>query len=111
MEGKSLVSEIYGALGEDRDVVVDLPATSDSGRRRALLRGDQKLICFDDDTRCKLYDLKADPLEKAGITKGPDYKSMKARYDAVSGSIKEVTPYACSADCLNAAYRKKEAPP
>jgi choline-sulfatase len=109
MEGKSLVSEIYGARGEDRDVVVDLPATSNSGRRRALVSGDLKLICVDDDNRCKLYDLKVDPHEKAGITKGPDFKAMKARYDAVSGSIKEVTPYACAADCLNSAYRKKDA--
>jgi choline-sulfatase len=111
MKGRSLVSEIYGAPGEERDVVVDLPMTSDSGRRRALLSGDQKLICFDDDVRCKLYDLKADPREKAAIIKGPDYQAMKARYDAFNRSIKEVQPYACTADCLNAAYRKKEVAP
>jgi choline-sulfatase len=111
MEGKSLVSEIYGAAGDERDVVVDLPMTSDSGRRRALLSGDEKLICFDDDVRCKLYDLKTDPMEKAGIVKGADYKAMKARYDSFNRSVREVTPYACGVDCLNAAYRKREGVP
>src|SRR5580700_10068101 len=46
-KGKSLVGEVYGAPSEERDVVVDLPATSDNGRRRALLHGTEKLICFD----------------------------------------------------------------
>src|ERR1019366_8589578 len=32
-EGKSLVGEVYGAPDEERDVIVDLPTTSDSGRR------------------------------------------------------------------------------
>jgi arylsulfatase A-like enzyme len=111
MEGQSLVSEIYGAEGQERDVVVDLPMTSDSGRRRALLHGDQKLICFDDDVHCKLYDLRADPGEKAPLIKGEAFKAMKTRYDELSHSIKEVAPYACAADCLNAAYRKKESAP
>ena len=31
--------------------------TSDNGRRRALLHGSEKLICFDNDSYCKLYDL------------------------------------------------------
>jgi arylsulfatase A-like enzyme len=111
MEGRSLVSDIYGTAGEDRDVVVDLPMTSNSGRRRALLSGDEKLICFDDDFRCKLYDLKVDPMEKVPITKGPEYKAMKARYDAFNRSIKEVPPYACTGDCLNATFRKKDVAP
>jgi arylsulfatase A-like enzyme len=110
MEGKSLVGDLYGIAPEERDVVVDLPMTSDSGRRRALLSGDDKIICFDDDNRCKVYNLKTDPMERAGLTKGPEYAAMKARYEALGRSIKEVTPYACTADCLNAAYRKREAP-
>jgi choline-sulfatase len=110
MEGKSLVSEIYGVEGESRDVVVDLPATSNSARRRAFLSGDDKLICLDDDTRCKLYHLKTDPMEKTGIAKGPEYKAMKARYDAANRSIKDVVPYACKAECLNAPIPKKDVP-
>jgi choline-sulfatase len=100
-EGKSLVKEVYGAPGEERDVVVDLPATSNSGRRRALLRGDKKIICFDDDAHCKLFDLATDPTEDNPVRSGPEFQTMKAAYDALVKSMKEVTPYACSGDCLN----------
>jgi arylsulfatase A-like enzyme len=106
-EGKSLVPEIYGAEVEDRDVVVDLPATSDNGRRRAVVHGSKKIICWDTNRACKLFDLDQDPLEHAPITKGPDFKDMKARYDAATKATHEVTPYACAADCLNSGYRKK----
>jgi arylsulfatase A-like enzyme len=108
MEGKSLVPEIYGAPTPDRDVIVDLPATSDSARRRALLHGSEKLICFDGDTSCRLFDLAADPMEKAPIVRGAEYADMKARYAAAAKSIKEVPPFGCGADCLNGAYRKKQ---
>jgi arylsulfatase A-like enzyme len=107
-EGKSLLAEVYGAPTEERDVLVDLPATSDNGRRRALVHGDEKLICWDADSYCKLYDLAKDPLEHEPITKGDDYKEMKGRYEALAKNIKEVAPYACSADCLNSGYRKNK---
>jgi arylsulfatase A-like enzyme len=107
-DGTSLVHEIFDAPpAESRDVVVDLPATSDSGRRRALLTGDDEKVICSDDTRCKLYDLKEDPGEKSPVTSGPEYKAIKAHYDEVSRSIKEVAPYACAGECLNAANRKK----
>ena len=107
-EGQSLVNEIYGAPAPERDVVVDLPATSDSSKRRAILHGNEKLICFDTDKYCKLYDLQKDPKESTGIVRGTDYVEMKARYDGVTKTIKEVAPYACGVDCLNGAYRKKQ---
>jgi arylsulfatase A-like enzyme len=107
-EGKSLVGEVYGGEAEARDVVVDLPMTSDNGRRRAIIHGSSKLICFETDTACKLYDLDADPLEQSPITKGDELAQMKARYAERSKTIKEVAPYACGADCLNSAYRKKQ---
>jgi choline-sulfatase len=108
-EGKSLVPEIYGSVPEARDVVVDLPATSDNAKRRALVRGKKKLICFDDDGHCRLYDVETDPLERSPISKGDDFRDMKARYRALARTIKEVAPFACTADCLNGGYRK--APP
>jgi arylsulfatase A-like enzyme len=107
-EGRSLVSEIYGAPPEERDVVVDLPETSDSGRRRAFLHGAEKLICAENDSACRVYDLATDPGEHAPFIRGSAYVDMKARYDAVTETIPEVAPYACGADCLNAAYRKKQ---
>lgn len=110
-EGKSLVREIYGAPSEPRDVVVDLPMTSDNGRRRALLHGSEKLICFDNDSYCKLYDLTTDPTEHDPTMKGPEWKDMKARYDAFIKTIKEIPPYACTGDCLNSWARRKLLPP
>jgi choline-sulfatase len=107
-EGHSLVGEVYGAAPEVRDVVVDLPMTSDSSRRRAILHDSEKLICFDNDVSCRLYDLATDPGERAAVTRGDAYVDMKNRYDAVTETIKEVAPYACGADCLNTAYRKKQ---
>lgn len=108
LDGKSLVRELYGGPAEDRDVVVDLPATSDSGRRRALVHGTEKLICFEGNFYCKLFDLSADPIEQSPILKGAEHKAMKERYDSLSRAIHEVPPYACKADCLNGGYRKKE---
>jgi len=107
-EGKSLVAEAYGLEPDaPRDVVVDLPATSDNARRRALVVGSQKLICFGDEESCRLYDVETDPLERDPKTSGPEVKRMKDRYRALSRTVKEVTPYACGKDCLNGAYRRK----
>ncbi len=109
-EGTSLVSELYGAPTPERDVVVDLPMTSDSGRRRALVHGTEKIICFDTDSTCRLFDLATDPMEKSPIVKGAAFAEMKSRYDAYTKKVKEVAPYNCGADCLNTAYRKKLQP-
>jgi choline-sulfatase len=106
-EGHSLVKEIYGGEPEERDVIVDLPLTSNSSRRRALLHGQQKLICFDNDSYCRLYDLPQDPLELSPVMRGADWADLKARYDAALKSIKEVPPYACTGECLDADHRKK----
>jgi len=110
-EGKSLVGEIYGAPSEARDILVDLPETSNNGERRALVHGDEKMICWDGDTYCKLYDLAQDPLEHAAITKGDEFKAMRERFRAASKAVKEVAPYACGADCLNSGYLKKKQQP
>ena len=52
---------------EPRDIVVDLPATSDNGKRRALVHGSQKIICFDSDTL-----LQAVRSRQGSARKGPD---------------------------------------
>ncbi len=105
-EGKSLVGEIYGAEPQMRDVIVDLPMTSDNAKRRALIHGDEKLLCFDNDTYCKLFDVEKDPLEKSPL-KGDELKAMRERYDEAIKGIKEVAPYACGAGCLNNGYKSK----
>jgi choline-sulfatase len=110
-EGQSLVGEVYGGPVAERDVLVDLPMTSDNGRRRALLHGTSKLICFDNDNVCKLFDLAQDPIEQSGTSHGEEFVDMKARYGRSTAAIKEIAPYACGVDCLNSAYRKKQQGP
>ncbi len=105
-EGKSIVGEIYGGPESSRDVIVDLPMTSDNGKRRALVHGNRKFICFEGDQVCRLYDIETDPLERSPV-RGEDFKEMKARYRAASKTIREVPPYGCTGDCLNGGYLKK----
>jgi hypothetical protein len=108
-EGRSLVAEIYGAPSEPRDILVDLPMTSDNARRRALVHENEKLICFDNDSYCKLFDLSKDPMEREPILKGDDFKAMKARYQELGKTLREVAPYACTGDCLNSSLRRMRA--
>ncbi|MCL2725066.1 MAG: sulfatase [Polyangiaceae bacterium] len=108
--GKSLVPEIYGAAAEDRDVVVDLPMTSNNDKRRALIVGKWKIIAFGKTEALQLFDLEADPKENSPMTKGDDFDRMAKRYRAMSKAVQQVAPYACGEDCLNGAYAKKKNP-
>ncbi|AUX32819.1 MULTISPECIES: sulfatase [Sorangium] len=92
--GKSLVPELYGASAEPRDVVVDLPRTSDNDRRRALISGRHKLIAYGDDDAFELYDVVADPGETKDIKRdqGAVFEAMKAIYRERSAAIKDVCP-------------------
>lgn len=93
-QGKSLVAELRGGAPEERDVIVDLPRTSDNDRRRALVRGAYKLIAYGDDDGYALYDLTKDPGEKDDVKrKVPEaFEDMKARYKAASAKIQDVCP-------------------
>jgi arylsulfatase A-like enzyme len=105
LEGTSLVPELLGkAEPEARDVVVDLPMTSDNDKRRALIRGSSKIIAFGKEEVLRLYDVSADPEEKSPITKGEVFDDMARRYRELAKGIKEVAPYACGTGCLNRAY-------
>jgi arylsulfatase A-like enzyme len=100
MRGKSLVGEIIGRDPADRrDVVVDLPRTSDNDRRRALISDKYKLVGYSDDSYFRLYDLEADPGEAHDLRKTDPatYARLVDRYKDVSKTIKEVKPYACRA--------------
>lgn len=94
MQGTSLVPELYGKEPEPRDVIVDLPRTSDNDRRRALVRGDLKLIAEGDDDGFRLFDLKEDPGELKDIKsqRKEDFEKMKAAYKERSAVIKDVCP-------------------
>lgn len=98
MEGKSLVPEIYEkAAPEARDVIIDLPRTSDSDRRRAIIHDNYKLIAYGDDVRYELYDVDADPEESMSLQKTDRAKfaEMVALYKTKRKEIKDVGPYAC----------------
>jgi len=94
-QGKSLLPEIRGAQQPDeRDVIVDLPRTSDNDRRRALIWGRYKLMSFGDDFRFELYDLLDDPGELHDLRQSnPDlYKMMRERYAQKIKTIHDICP-------------------
>lgn len=105
-EGKSLVPELHGAPADPRDVILDLPMTSDNDKRRALVRGDLKMIGFGKEEAVRLFDVGKDPDEKTPV-RGEAFEDMQKRYRAASKGIKEVPPYGCGEKCLNRAYMKK----
>jgi arylsulfatase A-like enzyme len=105
MEGRSLLPSILaGTEPEARDVIVDLPDTSDNERRRGLVFGGKKLIAFGADTAMREFDLGTDPGEEHPQTSGDDFAAMVKRYKTASANIKDVAPYACQKNCLNRAY-------
>lgn len=107
LEGKSLVREMTGREPpEERDVICDLPMTSDNDKRRAIIHGDKKIIAYGKEELPRLYDLAADPEEKSPIARGPVFDEMTRRYREASRGIKEVAPFACGPNCLNRAYAK-----
>ncbi len=98
LRGQSLVDELSGsAQPQERDIVVDLPRTSDNDRRRALISGHFKVIAFGDDSYYQVYDLQADPGETQDLVKSNKEEARQwiARYKEVSKTIKDVHPYAC----------------
>jgi choline-sulfatase len=105
-EGKSLAPELAGAAPEPRDVVIDLPMTSDNDKRRAIVRDKLKIVAYGKDELLKLYDLAADPDEKAPIMRGEAFDQMAKRYREYAKTVKEVAPTACNVGCLNRAYVK-----
>ncbi len=104
--GKSLVAELKGGAAEPRDVIVDLPMTSNNDKRRALVRGKWKILAFGKEERLELYDLEADPQESKPITKGDTFTEMAAAYRAHAKSVAEIAPFGCNVGCLNGEYAK-----
>ncbi len=107
-EGKSLVGEIYGDKPEPRDVLVDLPMTSNNDKRRALIHGKWKMIGFGKAEALQLFDLEADPKEEQPIRKGDDFDQMAARYRAASKGVEEIPAYGCRDECLNGGGVKRK---
>jgi arylsulfatase A-like enzyme len=93
-QGKSLKAELSGQPPELRDVIVDLPRTSDNFRRRALVHDRHKIIAFGDDFRYQLYDVVDDVGERRDLRKTDKelYKKMKQRYLERVKTIKDRCP-------------------
>lgn len=110
-EGHSLVPELTGkVVPEARDIVIDLPATSDNDKRRALIRGKYKLISSGSTAPVRaVYDLYADPGETKPI-RGDDADDMVKRFKAMEAGVKDVAATKCKEDCLNGAYARKKKP-
>lgn len=109
-EGKSLVAELTAPSSsavEERDVILDLPMTSDNDKRRALVSGREKIIAFGAAQALKYFDLEKDPGETSPVLRGERFDAMAARYRERSRAISEVAPTACGPSCLNGGHAKK----
>lgn len=94
-QGKSLLAEIKGKQApEDRDVVVDLPRTTDNFRYRALIHKEHKIIARGDDWRFDVFNVVKDPGEhkKLNRLRPKIYKQMKKRYLDKVKTIQDVCP-------------------
>ncbi len=93
-QGKSLVPELYGKPAEPRDVIVDLPRTTDNDRRRALIHGHHKIIAWGDDFSWELFDIGADPGEETDLKRGNPalFAEMKQRYKDAVKKLKDICP-------------------
>ncbi len=89
LPGQSLVPELYGLAPEARPVIIDLPRGLREDRRRALVKGDQKVIAFQDDNAYVLYNVAKDPEEKRNLAKlKPDeLREIVSEYKRVSETI------------------------
>jgi choline-sulfatase len=98
LDGVSLVPELYQKQEpEARDVIVDLPRTSNSDRRRAIIRDRYKVIAYGDDSYYQVFDIEADPGETKSLEKTdrPKFNEMVALYKSKKKEIKDIGPYAC----------------
>ncbi|MFO0665687.1 MAG: sulfatase [Polyangiaceae bacterium] len=98
--GQSLVSEWSETTHQDRDIVLDLPATSTNRKRRALIHGTQKIVAIDEPPAYQLFDLKEDPGELKPITKGEALDEMKGRLKAYESTLKPLPSTVCTKGCL-----------
>jgi arylsulfatase A-like enzyme len=95
--GKSLVPELTGAEAPKNREPIYLELTEDSHNppRRAIIRGDYKLIWSGPSDKFQLYNLKQDPGEEKDLAKTePDQlKDMVAGYHGFWDKLPTVEPY------------------
>lgn len=112
LEGTSLVPELRAGCDAapcaERDIAIDLPATSDNEKRRALIHGKRKAISFGATGYVQLFDLAADPDEAHPIVAGPDYQEAVTRMRDFEKNVKDVLPTTCRDACLAGGYQKSK---
>jgi choline-sulfatase len=88
MRGESLVPELLGARPPAREIVIDMPYTDQTPRRRALISGRHKLIVTESAEQPELYDLEADPREQRDLAREEPalLARMKARWKAIDAA-------------------------
>ncbi len=104
MRGTSLVAEVKGATVPARDIVLDLPTTSDNELRRAVITDHFKIIKMGA-SGTRVYDLDADPGEKTTL-QGESRDKMVKRLAEVDQTIRFIPPTTCKEGCLNGLYAK-----
>ena len=65
--GTSLVAEMQGLKAPPRPVIIDMPYTDQTPRRRALILDDKKIVVTETEEVPTLFDLKADPGERRDL--------------------------------------------
>lgn len=88
VRGTSLVHEIFGERPRPRTALVDLPRDNLQDRKRALLKGNLKLIGVGDDVEWKMFDLEKDPLELTEIQRtDPRFEGLRQEYTRASERV------------------------
>jgi arylsulfatase A-like enzyme len=105
LRGRSLLPEIVGPELAEVPVVLDLPATSDGGRRRAVIKGARKVVAIEKDVFLRVYDLAADPGEESPLpARDPRVAEARALYKEATAAIEDRPPTKCRDACLNGGY-------
>ncbi|MBX3127086.1 MAG: sulfatase [Polyangiaceae bacterium] len=87
--GTSLVAELRGGEAAPRDIVLDLPYTDQTPRRRALIHGSHKLVVTETEQVPTLFDLTRDPSERQDLasTDTARLTDMLTRYERMNTAL------------------------
>ncbi len=93
--GRSLVDEVCGADGGERDVWIDLARTSNNSRRRVLIHSNVKIIAYGENEHFDVFDLRTDPgeLHPLRLTDPTAHADAVQRYRAGQAAIHPIEPY------------------
>ncbi len=85
--GVSLIPELGGARPPPRDIVIDMPYTDQAPRRRALIRGDDKIVVTETEEQPQVFDLRADPGEQHDLGKSDRAAALRSAWVEVDRAL------------------------